>query len=198
MQTVTQILKKCTLEDQFRLSSSTSTFYSKDGESTFKVSKRRIEKLIEFSHHKLYDEFMTLNQTELIMIESELSDNVNELSLITIKQIRKADKKPVKQISPFSSDYLVKIRNMHNNSDEVIIIYETMNVTLQQLTDILQDLLKVFQITAICKKVRASSVSLLEICSLSWTAAERSLILAQEAHSLSQCIQLQYNTSQSE
>ena len=195
MQTVTQISKKCILEDQFRLSSSISTFYSKDGESTFKVSKRRIKKSIEFSHYESYDEFMALDQTRSVMIKS---DNVNELSLITIKQIRKADKKPVKQISPFSSDYLVKIRNMHNNSDEVIIIYETMNVTLQQLTDILQDLLKVFQITAICKKVRASSVSLLEICSLSWTAAERSLILAQEAHSLSQCIQLQYNTSQSE
>lgn len=45
---------------------------------------------------------------------------------------------------------------MYQDNDDVIIIYEQMNVSLSHIIDLLQDSLKVFQITTIYKKIKVN------------------------------------------
>ncbi len=45
---------------------------------------------------------------------------------------------------------------MYQDNDDVVIIYEQMNVFLRHIIELLQDSLKVFQIAAICKKIRVN------------------------------------------
>ncbi len=45
---------------------------------------------------------------------------------------------------------------MYQDNDDVVIIYEQMNVFLRHIIELLRDSLKVFQIAAICKKIRVN------------------------------------------
>jgi len=59
------------------------------------------------------------------------SENEKELSLVAIKRVKRVDKSPVNRITPFTSDYLVQIRNMYKDGDEIVIVYEIIDVTLR-------------------------------------------------------------------
>ncbi len=58
-------------------------------------------------------------------------DNNKELSLVAIKRIIKGGESPVNRVTPFTSDYLVQIRNIYKDGDEIIIVYKTMDITLR-------------------------------------------------------------------
>ena len=122
----------------------------KDGTSSPKFENKSIEQVHEVTLHEPYDEFMALDQAGSAMIGSE---NKEEPNLVAIKRVKKVDENPVERITPFTSDHLVQIRNMYEDGDDVVIVYETMDVTLRQLTGVLQGPLKAFQIAAICKEV---------------------------------------------
>lgn len=83
-------------------------------------------------------------------------DNTREPNLVAISRVKKGDKSSAYRKPPFSSDHLVQIRDMYDDGDDVIIVYEIMDVTLRQLTGILQGSLTAFQIAAICGEVRVN------------------------------------------
>ena len=97
-----------------------------------------------------YDEFMALDQAGPAMIGSE---NSKEPNLVAIKRVKKTNGSHVGRIAPFSSDHLVQIKDIYDDGSEVVIVSEAMDITLRQLTGILQGPLKAFQIAAICKEV---------------------------------------------
>lgn len=146
----TQALKKRVSVDQFKLSSFDSTSFQKNEISTSTFENKSIEQSIDVALQEHYDEFMTLDQVEHAMIDSNNNKNSN---LIAIKRIEKVDKSLVNSIASFINDHLVQIKDMYENDNDIVIIYETMNVILRQLIDILQDSLKIFQIATICKEV---------------------------------------------
>ena len=150
-----QALKKHVLITQSRLSPSDPSFPQKDGASpsTFKSTITEQSTGITLQGH--YDEFMTLDQAGHAIIGS---DNNKESSLVAIKRIAKVDKSPMNPIAPFTSDHLVQIKNIYEDGDDIVIIYETMDVTLRQIIGILQGPLKAFQIAAICKEVSQSHI----------------------------------------
>jgi len=189
----TQALNTLAPVDRSRSSQSDLPSYQKDGTSTLKTENKNIEQPIEVPLQGSYDEFMALDQAGLAMIGS---DNNKEPSLVAIKRIMKGGESPVNRVTPFTSDHLVQIRNMYEDGDEIIIVYETMDVTLRQLTGILQGPLKAFQIAAICKEVSQPRSRYLEFAHHSGIAAGRSFIPAQGACPLSRGAQLRYNTSQ--
>jgi len=96
---------------------------------------------------------MTRDQARSIIIDS---DNSEKCNFVAIKRVKKVDNSLVHRISSFNSDQLVEIRDMYQDNDDVVIIYEQMNVSLRHIIDLLQDSLKVFQIAAICKKIKVS------------------------------------------
>ena len=189
----TQALKKLASVDQSKLSLPVTTSYQEDRTSNSQLKNKSIEQPVRINLQGQYDEFMALDQAGLAMIGS---DNNKEPSLVAIKRIKKVDKSPVNRIIPFTSDHLVQIRNMYEEGDDVVVVYETMDVTLRQLTGILQGPLKAFQIAAICKEVSQPRSRYLEFTHRGETAARRSLILARGAWPLSRGTQLRYNTSQ--
>ena len=90
---------------------------------------------------------MTLDQGGHAVIGS---DTNKESSLVAIKRIKKLNKNLINRIRPFSSDHLVQIRNMYEDDEDVVIVYEAMDVTLRQLTGILRSvrrLAKLFYVT---------------------------------------------------
>jgi hypothetical protein len=72
---------------------------------------------------------------------------------MTIKKLERIGKRLIHKMRPFTSDSVVNIKDMYFNNDDLIIIYEPMHISLRQITGILQDPFKPFQITAICKEV---------------------------------------------
>ena len=170
----TQARKKRAPVDQSKLSPPDPTSYQKDGTSTSKFENKSIEQPIGVTLQGSYDEFMAVDQAGLAMIGS---DNNKEPSLVAIKRIKKVDESPVNRIA-FTSDHLVQIRNMYEDGDDVVVVYETMDVTLRQLTGILQGPLKAFQIAAICKEVSQPRSRCLEFTHRSEIAAGRPLLPA--------------------
>ncbi|KAK3169325.1 hypothetical protein OEA41_008708 [Lepraria neglecta] len=171
----TQPLKKLAPVVQSKLSPPDPTSYQKDGTSTSNFETKSIEQPIVVTMQGAYDEIMAVDQAGLAMIGS---NNNEEPSLVAIKRIKKADESPVSRITPFTSDHLVQIRNMYEDDDDVVIVYETMDVTLRQLTGILQGPLKAFQIAAICTEVSQPQSRCLEFTHRGETAGGRSLIPA--------------------
>jgi len=170
----TQVFKNHAPVDQPRLSPFDPTSHQKDGTSTSKFGNKSIEQQpVGATLQGPYDEFMALDQAGPAMIGSE---NEKEPSLVAIKRVKRVDESPVNRITPFTSDHLVQIRNMYEDGDEIVIVYEIMDVTLRQLTGILQGPLKAFQIAAICKEVSQVRSRCLEFTHGRETVTGRSLI----------------------
>ena len=56
----------------------------------------------------------------------------------------------ISRIATFTSHHLVQIKDVYEDGNDFVIVSETMDVTLRQLTGILQGPLKALQIAAIC------------------------------------------------
>jgi serine/threonine protein kinase len=82
-------------------------------------------------------------------------DNTRERNLVAIKRLRGIRKGSMRRIRPFTSDHVVSIRDKHFENDDLVIIYERMDVSLRHVTGILQDPFKPSQIAAICKQLVA-------------------------------------------
>ena len=170
----TQVIQRVRV-DQRKLPPSDPKPYPKSEASTLKLGNKKNEQPTGATLQAHYDEFMALDQAGPAMIGS---DNKQEPSLVAIKRMKKTNKSPVNRITSFTSDHLVQIKNMFEDGDDIIIIYETMDVTLRQLTGILRDPLKAFQIAAICKEVSQLRSGYLEIAHCHETGTGRSLVPA--------------------
>jgi hypothetical protein len=69
-------------------------------------------------------------------------DNTRERNLVAIKRLHGICKGLMRRIQPFTSDYVVSIRDKHFENDDLVIIYKRMDVSLRHVTGILQDLFK--------------------------------------------------------
>ena len=145
----TLALKKSSPADQSRLPLSTPLFYENEI-SISKFESKDVDQPVEYTPRGPYDEFMALDLAGTAMIGSE---NNEDPDLVAIKRVKKTSESRISGIAPFTSDHLVQIKDVYEDANDVVIISETMDVTLRQLTGILQGPLKAFQIAAICKEV---------------------------------------------
>ncbi len=148
-----QVSRKRALEDQFSFFSSDPVSHSKDRGKIAKLRKEKIERPIGTFSQVSYNELMTLDQAGPAIIGS---NNSEECNLVAIKRVKRVNNSLVHRIPSFNSDQLVEIRDMYQDNDDVVIIYEKMNVSLRHITGLLRGPLKAFQIAAICKEVRFS------------------------------------------
>jgi len=80
-------------------------------------------------------------------------DNTKERNLVAIKRLNGISKVSIHIIRPFTNDYIVNIRETYFETDNLVIIYERMDVSLRHVTNILQGPFQPSQIAAICKQV---------------------------------------------
>jgi len=99
-----------------------------------------------------YHEFMVLDQAGSANIGR---DNTRECNLVAIKRLIGVRKRPLRRIKPFTSDHVVSIRETYFENDDLVIIYERMDVSLRHVTSILQGPFQPPQIAAICKQLVA-------------------------------------------
>jgi len=97
-----------------------------------------------------YHEFMVLDQAGSAIIGC---DNTRERNLVAIKSLKGVDKSSMRGVRSFTSDYVVNIIETYFDNDDLVIIYQKMDISLRRITSILEGPLKPFQIAAICKEV---------------------------------------------
>jgi hypothetical protein len=97
-----------------------------------------------------YHEFMVLDQAGSANIGC---DNTRECNLVAIKRLIGVRKRLLRRIKPFASDHVVSIKETYFENDDLVIIYERMDVSLRHVTSILQGPFQPSQIAAICKQV---------------------------------------------
>ena len=83
-------------------------------------------------------------------------DNTRKCNLVTIKTLREIDKNSIRGIRPFTGDHVISIRNVYFDNNDLIIIYEQIDVSLRDVASILQSPFEPFQIAAICKEIGIS------------------------------------------
>lgn len=103
-----------------------------------------------------YHEFMVLDLAGLAYIGC---DDTRQCNLVAIKRLIGARKMPLRRIKPFTSDYVVSIRDTYFEKDDLVIIYERMDVSLRHVTSILKGPFQPSQIAAICKQVKEPSTN---------------------------------------
>jgi hypothetical protein len=162
------------------------------GEGEVATSKRtRVKHQIQTSPGLTYHEFMDLGQAGPAIMGF---DNTREANLVAIKRLERIDKRSTHRMRPFTSDSVVNIRDIYFDNDDLVIIYEPMHISLRQITGILQNPFKPFQIAAICKEVstRPDCISL----TYQRTANRRSLFHTRGTLLASRRSQLRHNRSQ--
>jgi len=73
------------------------------------------------SSRMTYYEFMILGHAKLVSIGC---DNTKDLNLVAIKRWNEARESLVCRIQPFTSDYVVSIREKYLEKDDLLVIYE--------------------------------------------------------------------------
>lgn len=68
-----------------------------------------------------YNEFIVLNQARSAVIEY---NNTRERNLMAIKRFNKIDKGLMHRLQPFTSDYIVNVRDVYFDKDNLVIIYK--------------------------------------------------------------------------
>ena len=85
------------------------------------------------------------------MVQSR-RDDVRSLGFVMMELMEPSTRK----IAPFRNDYVVSIIETYFDSEDMVIIYEHMDISLRNLTSILQGPFKPFHIAAICKEVSSN------------------------------------------
>jgi len=93
---------------------------------------------------------MTLNQAEPAVIARK---NMKDEVFVAIKRMKRVDLKPVYHIPDLRSDQLVNIKEMFLKGDQIVIVYEQMNVSLRHIMAVNEGSLQGFEIAAICKEI---------------------------------------------
>jgi len=80
-------------------------------------------------------------------------DNIAERELVAIKRFKGIDKSSMRKIKPSRNNYVVSIIETYFEGENMVIVYEHMDISLRNVTSILQGPFKPFHIAAICKEV---------------------------------------------
>jgi hypothetical protein len=136
------------LENEPHLSEPAISWWDKKGVTDSKT--KRIRELASTFPKWSYHKFMTIDQAGPAAIGYDDA----ERTLVAIKRLKKT-KVPLPRLPKFACDQLFGIRDMYVDGNDVIFVYEQMNVSLslRHITGILQGPLKAFQIVAICREV---------------------------------------------
>ena len=98
-----------------------------------------------------YHTFMPLDQAGPAVIAR---DNKEDGPFVAIKRVKRADRDLVYRVPDFTSDHLVNIKDMFLEGDEeIVIVYEQMDVSLKHIVAVTGGPLQGFEIAAICKEV---------------------------------------------
>ena len=122
----------------------------------YHAAVRSKQPLIRATPQRRYHEIMTLNQAGPTIIGY---DDTDRRSLVAIKRRKAPNRPPIHQVQ-VKSNYLVGLRDMYVEENDVVFIYEQIDVSLRYITGILQGPLKAFQIAANCKEVRVRLANL--------------------------------------
>ena len=135
---------------------------------------QRNKKLAKMIFNRLYHHLMIIDQTECAIIEV---DNIDSRKRVIIKRVR-CSEDPVYQISSFTCEQIVNIKDMYMKKSYIIFIYEQMNLSLQHMIDILQNhSLKIFQIATICREMMSNLLCMHQELELTHDALSCSMIL---------------------
>ena len=97
-----------------------------------------------------YQAFMPLDQAGPATIAR---DNLKDGTFVAIKRVKRADRNPVYRTPDFTSEH-VNILDMFLEGDEdIIIVYEQMDVSLRHIVAVVGGPLQAFEIAAVCKEV---------------------------------------------
>jgi len=111
------------------------------------------EKLARTIPNRSYHHLMTIEQAGPAVIGVDDTDGRKR---VAIKRVKKPEGS-VHQVPPSICDQIVNIKDMYVENDDVVFVYEQMDLSLRHMTGILQDRpLKAFQIAAICREVSAN------------------------------------------
>jgi NADH:ubiquinone oxidoreductase subunit E len=74
-----------------------------------------------------YYKFIVLNQAGLANIRY---NNTRECNLVAIKRLIKVCKRLLRRIKPFTSDYVISIKEINFKNNNLVIIYKRIDVSL--------------------------------------------------------------------
>lgn len=126
------VLEKRPLRDESGYYLSDSTY--KDGGKVAVSKRTRIEYRIGTSPRLTYHEFMVLDQAGSANMGY---NNTRDHNLVAIKRLKGIDKSLKYRMRPFISDYIVNIRDIYFNNDDLVIIYEQIDRSLRDISGIL-------------------------------------------------------------
>lgn len=99
-----------------------------------------------------YHGFMLLDQAGDAHIAR---DNSKKPHFVAVKRLRAVNQRVKHRIRPFTSDNVVEILDLYFDKDDILIIYEQMDVSLRAITSLQGGPFKSFQIAAVCREVSA-------------------------------------------
>ena len=79
-------------------------------------------------------------------------DETDGYKVVAIKRVGKRDSHPIYRPTEITSDHVVNIMEMFMDGNDVVVVYEGMEVSLRHVTSLYVGPLKAFQIAAICKE----------------------------------------------
>jgi hypothetical protein len=88
-----------------------------------------------------YYTFIVLDQIRSAVIGF---DDIRERNLVAIKRLNGIDKSLTRRLRPFISDYIVNVREAYIDYDDLIIVYEQMDISLRYITGLLPSPFKPF------------------------------------------------------
>jgi len=115
-----------------------------------KPRKERPVKCVSDESAKSYYNFMPLDQAGPAVIARDNKDR----TFVAIKRAKKSGVEHMLRIPDFVSDHVVNIKDMFVDKEEMVIIYEQMNVSLRHIMVVAGGPLQAFEIAAVCKEVR--------------------------------------------
>ncbi len=115
-----------------------------------KAKHKNYTQLVQNETQRSYHWFMTLNQAEPAVIARK---NMKDEVFVAIKRMKRVDLKPVYHIPDLRSDQLVNIKEMFLKGDQIVIVYEQMDVSLRHIMAVNEGSLQGFEIAAICKEI---------------------------------------------
>ena len=143
-----------------------------DPADAMEAKKKENQPLIRATPQRRYHELMTLDQAGPAVIGY---DDTDRCSFVAIKRRKRPEGSFIPQVQ-VKSNHLVSLKDMYIEGNDIVFIYEQMDVSLRHITGIARGSLKAFQIAAICKEVRISCLFSC-VCSRLRLVGERASLL---------------------
>ena len=115
----------------------------------FSAENHNFTQVVRDESRTSYHTFMPLDQAGPAMIARE---NMGDRVFVAIKRVKRDDRRPVHRVADFTSDHLVNIRDMFLEGDDIVIVYDQMDVSLKHIMAVTGGPLQAFEIAAICKE----------------------------------------------